>query len=55
MSEKTLVLIKPDGVQKQLIGQIIKTFDIIDGIKTILMKILEELKALREQQVSIKK
>jgi len=37
--EKTLVLIKPDGVQKQLIGEIIKRFE-NTGLKILGMKMI---------------
>lgn len=37
--ERTLVLIKPDGVEKNLIGEIIKRFE-FRGLKIIAMKLL---------------
>lgn len=39
MIQKTLVLIKPDGVQRSLIGEIIKRFE-QRGIKIIAMKMI---------------
>jgi len=39
MIEKTLVLIKPDGVQRSLIGQIINRFEKV-GLKIIAMKMV---------------
>ena len=39
MSEKTLVLIKPDGVQKKLIGEIVKRFE-ENNLKVLGMKML---------------
>ena len=38
-NEKTLVIIKPDGVQRSLIGEIIKRYERI-GLKLIAMKML---------------
>jgi len=42
MTERTLSIIKPDGVSKNLIGEVIKRIEAIDieiiGIKMILMK-----------------
>jgi len=37
--EKTLVLIKPDGIQRSLLGEIIKRFERI-GLKLVAMKML---------------
>ncbi len=38
-SEKTLVIIKPDGVQRSLIGEIIKRFERI-GLKIVALKMI---------------
>jgi len=37
MQEKTLVIIKPDGVQRSLIGEIIKRFELV-GLKLVGLK-----------------
>ena len=39
MNEKTLSIIKPDGVAKNLIGEVIKRFE-TDGIKIAAMKMI---------------
>src|SRR3989344_9035639 len=39
MIEKTLVLIKPDGVQRGLVGEIIKRFE-QTGLKVVAMKMV---------------
>lgn len=39
MMERTFVMIKPDGVQRQLVGEIIKRFENV-GLKLIAMKML---------------
>jgi nucleoside-diphosphate kinase len=39
MTEKTLVLIKPDGVQRSLVGKIIERFENV-GLKIIAMKMV---------------
>jgi len=39
MQEKTLVIIKPDGVQRSLIGEIIKRFELV-GLKLVGLKML---------------
>ena len=38
-SERTLSIVKPDGVQKKLIGEVIKRFE-SNGIKVIAMKMI---------------
>jgi len=45
MKEKTLVLIKPDGVQRALIGEIIKRFE-TTGLKIIAMRMVYASKEL---------
>src|SRR3989304_7475180 len=45
MKEKTLVLIKPDGVQRGLIGEILKRFE-LTGLKVIGMKMVYASKEL---------
>ncbi len=39
MIERTFVMIKPDGVQRQLVGEVIKRFETV-GLKIIGMKML---------------
>lgn len=45
MKEKTLVLIKPDGVQRGLVGEILKRFE-LTGLKIIGMKMVYASKEL---------
>jgi len=45
MKEKTLVLIKPDGVQRALIGEIVSRFETV-GLKIIAMKMVYASKEL---------
>lgn len=47
MSERTLSIIKPDGVRRGLIGEVIKRFE-ADGIKIIAQKMIHMSKAQAE-------
>jgi nucleoside-diphosphate kinase len=49
MIERTLVLIKPDGVQRGLIGEIIKRFE-QRGLKIVGMKLVKPTATLLEKQ-----
>jgi len=51
MIQQTLVLIKPDGVQRGLIGEIIKRFE-QRGLKIIGMKMVQAEKSLAEKHYS---
>ncbi len=46
--EKTLVLIKPDGVERHLIGQIISIYE-AKGLDIIALKMLKPTKEIAEQ------
>lgn len=48
MMEKTLVLVKPDGVRRGLIGSIISRFE-RSGFKIVAMKMLQMSQKLAEQ------
>ena len=48
MIEQTLVLIKPDGVKRGLIGEIIKRFE-QRGLKIVAMKMIHPAKELAEK------
>lgn len=50
--EKTLVIIKPDGVQRSLIGEIIKRFERI-GLKLVALKMLIPSQELIEKHYTI--
>ncbi|MFH1227458.1 MAG: nucleoside-diphosphate kinase [Planctomycetota bacterium] len=52
--ERTLVLIKPDGVQRQLIGRIIKRFE-EKGLKIVGLKMLKVSQAQAENLYSVHK
>ena len=47
MAERTLVIVKPDGVRKRLIGEIIRRFE-VEGLKVVAMKMLRLSKAEAE-------
>ena len=51
MIEQTLVLIKPDGIQRGLIGEILKRFE-QRGLKIIGMKMLQAEKSIAEKHYS---
>ncbi len=44
MAERTLVIVKPDGVRKRLIGEVIRRFE-GEGLKVVAMKMLRLSKA----------
>jgi len=52
--EKTFVMIKPDAVQRGLIGEIIRRFE-IKGIKVVAMKMVSVSKKLAEKHYGIHK
>ncbi|MFZ0545165.1 MAG: nucleoside-diphosphate kinase [Candidatus Promineifilaceae bacterium] len=52
--EKTLILVKPDGVQRGLIGQIIGRFE-ARGLKLIGMKFIQMSEALAAQHYAVHK
>jgi len=45
--ERTLSIIKPDGVKKNVIGEVIKTFE-DNGIKIVAMKMIHMTKGIAE-------
>ncbi len=52
--ERTLILVKPDGVQRGLVGEIIARFE-RRGLKLIGMKFMQMSKELAEQHYAIHK
>lgn len=46
--ERTLVLVKPDGVQRGLIGRIVATFE-ATGMKVVGMKLMQVSRSLAEE------
>ena len=52
MRERTLVLIKPDGVQRGLIGEIISRFE-RRGLKIVAMKLVKPDRELAEKHYAI--
>lgn len=52
--ERTLVLVKPDGVQRQLIGQIIARFE-AKGLKLVGLRLLRMTTAMAEDLYSVHK
>ncbi|MBN2138867.1 MAG: nucleoside-diphosphate kinase [Sedimentisphaerales bacterium] len=52
MAERTLVIIKPDGVQRHLVGEIISRFE-KKGLKLVGAKFLRMSKELAEQLYSV--
>ncbi|MCB8917842.1 MAG: nucleoside-diphosphate kinase [Ardenticatenaceae bacterium] len=50
--QRTLILVKPDGVQRSLIGQIISRFE-QRGLKLVGMKFLQMSQALAEQHYAV--
>jgi nucleoside-diphosphate kinase len=52
MSERTLILIKPDGVQRQLIGKIIDRYE-ARGLRIVGLKMLHADRALAEQHYAV--
>jgi nucleoside-diphosphate kinase len=54
MEEKTLVLIKPDAVQRGLIGEIITRFE-KRGLKIVAMKLIKPSRELAEKHYAVHK
>ena len=54
MSEQTLVLVKPDGVQRQLAGRIIARFE-ERGLKIVGLKLVQVDKDLAERHYAVHK
>ena len=52
MSERTLVLVKPDGVQRLLVGRIISRFE-ERGLKIVGLKLVQVDRALAEQHYAV--
>ncbi|MGC8609214.1 MAG: nucleoside-diphosphate kinase, partial [Thermoplasmata archaeon] len=53
-TERTLVLIKPDGVKRHIIGEIIKRFE-DKNLNIIAMKYMKMTKAQAERHYSVHK
>ena len=54
MTERTLVLVKPDGVQRQLAGRIIARFE-VRGLKIVGLKFVKVDRALAERHYAVHK
>jgi nucleoside-diphosphate kinase len=52
MSERTLILIKPDAVQRQLVGKIIDRYE-ARGLRIVGMKLVHADRALAEQHYAV--
>ncbi len=52
--ERTLVLVKPDGVQRQLVGEVISRFE-RKGLKLVAMKMIQMSRELAERHYAIHK
>ncbi len=52
--ERTLVIVKPDGVQRGLVGEIVGRFE-RRGMKIVAMKMLQVSQALAEQHYAVHK
>lgn len=52
MTERTLVLIKPDGVQRLLVGRILDRYE-QRGLKIVAMKLVQVDRALAEQHYAV--
>lgn len=52
--ERTLVLVKPDGVQRQLVGEIVGRFE-RKGLKIVAMKFLKMSRELAERHYGVHK
>jgi nucleoside-diphosphate kinase len=52
MAERTLILIKPDGVQRQLVGKIIDRYE-ARGLRIVGLKMLHADRALAEQHYAV--
>jgi nucleoside-diphosphate kinase len=54
MSERTLILVKPDGVQRQLSGEIIARFE-RKGLKLVALKVMKMTQAKAEAHYGVHK
>ena len=52
MSERTLVLVKPDGVQRQLVGRVLQRFE-DRGLKLVGLKLVQVDQALAEAHYAV--
>jgi len=52
MSERTLILIKPDGVQRQLVGRIIERYE-QRGLKIVGLKLVQTSRELAETHYAV--
>ena len=52
MSERTLILIKPDGVQRQLVGRIIERYE-SRGLRIVGLKLVQVERSLAERHYAI--
>ena len=52
MTERTLVLIKPDGVQRQLVGRILARFE-ERGLKPVGIKLMQVERSLAERHYAV--
>ena len=52
MSERTLVLIKPDGVQRALVGRLIERYE-QRGLRLVALKLVQVSRALAEEHYAI--
>ena len=52
MSERTLILIKPDGVQRGLVGDIVSRYE-RRGLRIVGMKLVQVDRALAEQHYAV--
>jgi nucleoside-diphosphate kinase len=52
MNERTLILIKPDGVQRALIGKIVERYE-ARGLRIVGMKMVHADRALAEQHYAV--
>lgn len=50
--ERTLIIIKPDGVQRALVGEVIKRFEQV-GLKLVAMKMMNATKDLIEKHYTL--
>src|SRR3954451_1780241 len=52
--QRTLILIKPDGVQRRLVGSIIRRFE-QKGLRLVALKLVQASRALAEQHYAVHK
>ena len=52
MSERTLVLVKPDGVQRQLVGRVLQRYE-DRGLKLVGLKLVQVDRALAEAHYAV--